>query len=82
MWGLALLFWWGSWLLHNNPNEFSYREFLISMFSLLFSINGLVIAAQGAVDRKEAQRAAQRIFELMDRQSLIDPLSPEGKKDL
>ena len=31
-------------------------------------------------DRKKAQRAAARVFELIDRQSAIDPLSDEGKK--
>jgi hypothetical protein len=40
------------------------------------------MAAQGATDRKAAKQAARRIFELIDRQSAIDPLCEEGKKDV
>jgi ATP-binding cassette subfamily B (MDR/TAP) protein 1 len=82
MWGTALLFWWGGYLLVNYPDSFDFRDFLISMFSLLFSLSGLGIAAQGATDRDKAKLAAERIFELTDRESQIDPLSDEGKKDV
>lgn len=78
MWGIALMFWWGGWLLYKYPDDFSYREFLVSMFALWFSLYGLTIATQNLTDRKKAQRAAVRIFALMDRCSLIDPLSDEG----
>jgi ATP-binding cassette subfamily B (MDR/TAP) protein 1 len=81
MWGMALMFWWGGWLLTNYPGTFSYREFLISMFSLLFSQYGLAFAAQGAVNHDKAKLAANRIFRLIDRKSQIDPLSDQGKKD-
>jgi hypothetical protein len=54
---------------------------LISMFSLLFSISGMGVAAQGATNRDKAKLAAERIFELTDRKSLIDPLGEGGKKD-
>ena len=63
-------------------HSFTYREYLISMFALFFSLYGLTIATEGAVDRKKANRAAVRIFELADRESKIDPLSSEGKKDV
>ena len=76
------MFWWGGWLLFNYPGVYSFRDFLISMFSLLFALSGLAIAAEGAVDRNKAKLAAARVFELTDRQSLIDPLSTEGKKDI
>jgi hypothetical protein len=52
------------------------------MFSLLFSLSALGIAAQGVTDRDKAKLAAERIFELTDRESRIDPLSDEGKKDV
>jgi ATP-binding cassette subfamily B (MDR/TAP) protein 1 len=81
MWGMALMFYWGGWLLFNYPNTFSFRDFLISMFALLFSLYGLAIAAQGAVNRDKAKLAANRMFTLIDRQSQIDPLSELGKKD-
>ena len=80
MWGVALMFWWGGWLLYNHPNFFTFRDFLISMFSLLFSISGVGFAMQGATDRDKAKAAAERVFELIDRKSEIDPLSEEGKK--
>lgn len=81
MWGLALMFWWGGYLLFHYPESFDYRDFLISMFSLLFSISGMGVAAQGATNRDKAKLAAERIFELTDRKSLIDPLGEGGKKD-
>jgi hypothetical protein len=50
------------------------------MFSLLFSLSGMGMAAQGATNREKAKLAAHRIFELTDRKSAIDPISEEGKK--
>ena len=82
LWGIALMFWWGGWLLSNYSTTFSYRDFLISMFSLLYSLSGMAIATQGATDRGKAKLAADRIFELTDRETAIDPLSEEGKKDV
>jgi ATP-binding cassette subfamily B (MDR/TAP) protein 1 len=81
MWGVALMFWWGGYILFNYPNTYSFRDFLISMFALFFSLYGLAAAAQGAVNRDKAKLAANRIFTLIDRQSQIDPLSDLGKKD-
>ncbi len=75
------MFWWGGWLLSKYPDSFSYRDFLVSMFSLLFSLFGLGMAAQGATDRDKAKSAANRIFVLMERESAIDPLSTEGYKE-
>jgi hypothetical protein len=43
-----------------------------------FSMYGLTLAFQGAVDREKAKKAAQRIFILTDRVSQIDPLSDKG----
>lgn len=79
-WGMALMFYWGGWLLYKFPESFTYRAFLISMFSLLFSLSGTASAAQGITDRTKANEAALRIFSLIDRKSKIDPLSGEGKK--
>jgi ATP-binding cassette subfamily B (MDR/TAP) protein 1 len=81
-WGFALMFWWGSWLLTNYPETYSYRSYLISMFSLFFSMYGMTTAAQGAVNREKAKAAGKRIFELTDRKSQIDPLSDDGMKDV
>lgn len=82
MFVMALMFFVGGWLLVTYPATFSFRDFLISMFSLLYSVSGVGVAAQGATDRKAAKQAAHRIFELIDRQSAIDPLTEEGKKDV
>lgn len=78
MWGIALMFWWGGYVLDRWEGAFTYRAFLISMFSLLFSLSGLGMAAQGATDRDKAKAAGERIFELVERKSSIDPLSEEG----
>lgn len=80
MWGMALLFWWGSFVINRYSNAFEVEDFLISMFGLLFSLYGLAIAAEGAIDRGKAKAAAARIFQLIDRNSLIDPLSKTGVK--
>jgi ATP-binding cassette subfamily B (MDR/TAP) protein 1 len=76
---VAFLFWWGGYLLFHHPDEFSFEDFLVSNFSLLFALFGLGSALQGISDRKEAETSAGRIFYLLDRQSEIDPLSKEGK---
>mmetsp|Transcript_49066 Transcript_49066/g.59412 ORF Transcript_49066/g.59412 Transcript_49066/m.59412 type:complete len:1407 (+) Transcript_49066:34-4254(+) len=78
--GLALMFWWGGWLMSNYPELYTFESFLISMFSLLFSLSGLGIAAQGITSRDKATEAAKHIFEIIDRKTTIDPLSDEGKK--
>lgn len=81
-WGCALIFWWGGYLLVNYPTKFTSNDFLIALSGLLLGINGMAIAAAGLTDRKEAEAAAKRISELVDRQSSIDPLSNKGKKEL
>jgi ABC-type multidrug transport system fused ATPase/permease subunit len=80
MWGMALMFYFGGWLLQRYPDKYSFRDYLISMFSLFFSLYGLAIASQGLANRDKAKLAAQRIFDLIDRKSMIDPLSIEGKR--
>jgi ATP-binding cassette subfamily B (MDR/TAP) protein 1 len=79
-WSNALLFWWGGYLLYHYPDKFSFDRFLVSMFSLLFALFGLGAAFTGVADKKKCQEAIGRIFYLMKRQSLIDPLSEEEKK--
>ena len=82
MWGVSLMFWWGGWLMFNHPTLYGFRDFLISMFSLLFSLSGMGFSMQGATDRGKAKAAAARVFDLIDRKSQIDPLSEEGRKDV
>lgn len=79
-WGMALMFFWGGWLLNRFPDKYTFRGFMISMFALLFSLSGTAVAAQGITDRDKANAAALRIFNLVDRKSSIDPLSESGKK--
>jgi len=79
-WVNALQLWWGGWILFNYPTTFTFDGFLISMFSLLFSLFGLGAAFQGVSDKKETEASAGRIFYLLDRKSEIDPMSEEGKK--
>lgn len=81
LWGMGLMFWWGGWVL-SNYGDFTFREYLISMFALLFSLSGMSVAFMGATDKTKAQLAADRIFSLIDRESPIDSLSNEGKKNI
>jgi ATP-binding cassette subfamily B (MDR/TAP) protein 1 len=41
-WVNALQFWFGGWIMFTYQGVFSFNDFLISMFSLLFSLFGLV----------------------------------------
>lgn len=75
--GLALMLWFGAWLLHNYPETYSFRDFIISMFGLFFSLYGLTVALEGATDSQRAKLAADRIFTLIDRESAIDPLKEQ-----
>jgi len=79
-WSNALQFWWGGWLLFNYPDLFTFEDFLVSMFALLFSLFALGAATMGASDKKECEKAAGRIFYLLGRESEIDPLSKTGTK--
>lgn len=79
-WGIGLMFWWGGWLLNRFPDTYTFRGYLISLNSLLFSLSGLSVAIMGATDSAKAKLAANRIFTLIDRESPIDSLSNEGKK--
>lgn len=80
-WSLALMFFWGGWLLQTYSGTWEYRDFLISLFSLMISVAGMSSGlGLGVTDKEEAQAAAKRIFYLIDRQSAIDPLSDAGQK--
>jgi ATP-binding cassette subfamily B (MDR/TAP) protein 1 len=79
-WINALQLWWGGYILFTYPNAYTFNDFLISNFALLFSLFGLGAAFQDISDRKETEKSVGRIFYLLDRKSAIDPLGEEGKK--
>ncbi|KAG7369599.1 efflux ABC transporter permease/ATP-binding protein [Nitzschia inconspicua] len=79
-WGIALMFWFGAWLLNKFPENYSFRDFVISMYALFFSLYGLTVAFENATDRNQAKLAAERIFSLTDRTSAIDPLDESGDR--
>ena len=78
MWGYGLMFYFGSWLMLNRG--YDMRDYLVSLFGLMLSLTGLAAATSGLTDAEKAKEAANRIFELIERHSEIDPLSEEGKK--
>jgi len=71
-WACGFLFWWGSWVLLNYEGIFTFRDFMISMFSLLFSMIGVSAASMGATDKTKAKEAAQRIFSLIENEGAIN----------
>jgi len=77
-WINGLQLWFGGYLLF-TVDGYELNDFLIANFAILFSLFGLGAAFQDMSDRKETERSAGRILHLLDRQSLIDPLSTEGK---
>jgi len=78
-WINGLQFWFGGWLLFNNPDRYTFSDFLIANFAILFGLFGLGAAFQDFSDRKKVEESISRIFYLLDKQSEIDPLSEEGK---
>jgi ATP-binding cassette subfamily B (MDR/TAP) protein 1 len=79
-WINALQLWFGGYLLFTFPDDYVFKDFLISNFAILFALFGLGAAFQDVSDRKETEKSAGRIFYLIDRKSEIDPLSEDGKK--
>ena len=79
-WVNAIQFCWGGWLLFNYPNHFGFEDFLRSNFALVLCQFGLGSAFAGLPDQQESQRAVNRLFALLDRESKIDPLSQEGEQ--
>jgi ATP-binding cassette subfamily B (MDR/TAP) protein 1 len=79
-WVNGLQFYFGGYLLYTFPDKYVLKDFLIAQFSILFGLFGLGAAFQDMSDRKEVEKSAARIFYLLDRQSQIDPLAPDGKK--
>jgi len=78
-WINGLQFWFGGWLLFKYPETYSFDDFLISIFAMLFALFGLGAAFQDVSDRKQTEMSASRVFYLLDKQSEIDPLSEDGK---
>ena len=78
-WINALQFWFGGWLMFNNPEKYDFRDFLIAQMSILFGLFALGAAFQDVSDRKEVEKSISRVFHLLDKQSEIDPLSEDGK---
>ena len=78
-WIMALQFWFGGWLMFTYPNLYTFQDFLIANFAIMFSLFGLASAFQDMADQKEMKESAGRIFSLLDRHSAIDPLSKKGK---
>lgn len=76
----ALQFYFGGWLLFKFPYDYSFNDFLVSNFAVLFALFGLGSAFQDMSDRKEVEKSAGRIFYLLDRKSEIDPLAKDGQK--
>jgi ATP-binding cassette subfamily B (MDR/TAP) protein 1 len=77
-WINALQMFFGGWVLFHFQGVFSFNDFLVSNFAILFSLFGLGAAFNGLSERKETELSAGRIFHLLDRKSNIDPLSEEG----
>ena len=78
-WINGLQLWFGGYLLF-KVDGYEFNDFLIANFAILFSLFGLGAAFQDMSDRKETEISAGRILHPLDRKSLIDPLSKEGKK--
>lgn len=79
-WINALQMWFGGYLIFHFPELYTFKDFLISNFAILFALFGLGAAFNGLSEKKVTEKSAGRIFYLLDRKSEIDPLSEEGIK--
>jgi ATP-binding cassette subfamily B (MDR/TAP) protein 1 len=79
-WINGLQMWFGGYLLFTQDGKYSFPDFLISNFAVLFALFGLGAAFQDISDKKAVEESAKRIFYLLDREPTIDPLSEDGKK--
>jgi len=68
------------WLIHEYPKLYNFQDFVIAQFALLFALFALGGSSVGAIDKKEADDSAKRIFHLVNHKCDIDPLSGSGKK--
>ena len=46
MWGFGAMMWWGGFLIYKYPNAYSFRDFNISMFALMYGLSGMSVAMQ------------------------------------
>ena len=79
-WVDGLLLFFAGWLLHSYPTEYTFEEVLNSNFALYFSLFGLGIALKEIADKEEIKLATSRVFYILDRRSLLDPLCSRGLK--
>jgi ATP-binding cassette, subfamily B (MDR/TAP), member 1 len=79
-WVDGILLFFAGWLLHEYPTEFTFVEMLNANFSLYFSLFGLGLALKEIANREEIKLSTSRVFYLLDRPSLSDPLSRKGQK--
>lgn len=77
-WVIALQMWFGGYLMFHYPDLFTFQDFVISNFTLLFALFGLGAAFHGLSEKAVTEKSAGRIFYLLDRKSQMDPLSNEG----
>jgi len=71
----ALQFWLGGFFLNRFSERYTFSDFLVSMFALLFSVFGLGPVAMTYKLRNETFKAATRLYELIHRKSKNDPLA-------
>ena len=54
-WSMALLYWWGGFLLSKYSDIWGFQDFLIAMFALIVSISGTALGSSGTTDKKVAE---------------------------
>jgi len=69
-------FWWMGWLIENNHSTFS--EAMSAFMGLMFAAMAAGMAASMAADMGKAKVAAHDMFQLLDREPLINGLEPTG----
>ena len=76
-WALALVYYYGSWLISVGATNF--REFLVSMMMVMFPAVQIAGTFVNATDFKAAVDSAQRLFQIIGLVTRIDPLEKGGE---
>mmetsp|Transcript_134539 Transcript_134539/g.335689 ORF Transcript_134539/g.335689 Transcript_134539/m.335689 type:complete len:1325 (+) Transcript_134539:96-4070(+) len=71
-------FWFSDWLVKNGHGD--YEGTMLAFMCVLFSANGVGQAAGMVGDMSKAKAACHDMFKVLNRESQIDGLEPNGKK--
>eukprot|EP00123_Amoebidium_parasiticum_P013500 comp21991_c0_seq1/m.31796 comp21991_c0_seq1/g.31796 ORF comp21991_c0_seq1/g.31796 comp21991_c0_seq1/m.31796 type:complete len:1283 (-) comp21991_c0_seq1:440-4288(-) len=74
----ALVFWYGGKLV--GSGEITFDECMKSLMTIMFAAMGLAQTSSFMTDTSEAKNAGKKIYQVVDRQPIIDVTAQDGKR--